>query len=311
LRQPVSEANVIRFPPKEILVPVDFSKPSLIGLETAKRVARRTGASLNLVYVEALAPSLAMLETDGEETPLPAIAMEVGESRRRRGERLREAAGQFPAERLSIESTTGWPQSKLPELIRSRGAGLLVMGTHGWSGLERALFGSTAEGVIRRSECPVLAVHESNRPFEPSRVLVPCNLRDYSEAALRYALAFAAPFGARVAALFVSETAVGLGAARLSLERHLQEALGPATAERLELRVRSGEARAEILREAAEGYDLIALSAHRRTFSTDWVLGSTAERVLRHTSLPLLAVPSEGRRGTGEGPRGWIRGKLF
>jgi nucleotide-binding universal stress UspA family protein len=166
--------------------------------------------------------------------------------------------------------------------------------------------------VIRRAACPVLAVHETGRSIVPANVLVPCNMRKYSDDALRYASAFAAPFGARITVLYVAENGRSTDSARMSIERHLAQTFGPAAAANLDLRVRSGEARAEILREAAAGpYDLIALSAHRRPFSTDWELGSTAERVLRHTSLPILAVPSEGTADTGEGPRGWIRGKLF
>jgi nucleotide-binding universal stress UspA family protein len=302
---------MVRFPPKEIVVPVDFSKPSLAGLETAKIVARRMGSSLRLVHVEEVSPSLEALETDGDEKPIPALVGEVGESRRRRVEQLREAAAPFPAERLEIESISGWPPTKVPELGHGPDAGLVVMGTHGWAGLERALFGSVAEGVIRRSACPVLAVHDTGRTFAPANVLVPCNLRPYSDEALAYAAAFAAAFGAKVAALIVVEDGRSLEAAAVGLERHLARTLGPASAEKIDLRIRSGEARAEILREAAAGFDLIALSAHRRPYSTDWVLGSTAERVLRHTSLPILTVPCEWREEAGDGPRGWIRGKLF
>jgi nucleotide-binding universal stress UspA family protein len=59
------------------------------------------------------------------------------------------------------------------------------------------------------------------------------------------------------------------------------------------LRTRKGDARAHIVKEANSGrYELVVLSAHRRPFGADFVLGSTIERVMRHSAIPVLSVPS-------------------
>ena len=52
----------------------------------------------------------------------------------------------------------GSPVAEILHLANAVGADLIVMGTHGWTGLSRMLMGSTAEGVIRRARCPVLTV---------------------------------------------------------------------------------------------------------------------------------------------------------
>ena len=59
------------------------------------------------------------------------------------------------------------------------------------------------------------------------------------------------------------------------------------------LRTRKGDARAHIVKEMNSGRcELAVLSAHRRPFATDFVLGSTVERLLRHAAIPVLAIPS-------------------
>ena len=57
----------------------------------------------------------------------------------------------------------GEPAAEILEVARARGADLIVMGTHGRTGLEHALMGSIAERVVRRAHCPVLTVRPAGR----------------------------------------------------------------------------------------------------------------------------------------------------
>lgn len=277
------------FPPKRIVVAVDLSAPSLAALDAAKALARRWGSSLELVRVQAPVLTAAALGPEGVPIPLPEPDPD---HERRLERRLLDAASGFPRERVTIRTLHGWPVRAMVERAAA-GAGLVVMGTHGYAGFDRALLGSVAETVVRSSRVPVLTVRESRTPLTMSRILAPWNGRPYATRALRYARAAAKGLGAELRVLRVVPAGESIEKAAPGLGRTLESLLGPGGPGRWSLRVRVGDARESIVREANSGrYGLIVLSAHRRPFSSDIVLGSTVERTLRHARIPVLSIPS-------------------
>lgn len=306
---------MIRFPPKRILVPLDFSEPSLAALEDAKVLARRFGASLELVYVQAMPLSLAGFELDGNAAAMPGLVQQMREFRRWREEKMRRAVAGFPPSRARIRSIEGWPPARIADLARGRGADFVVMGTHGYAGMDRALFGSVAEAVVRRAEVPVLTTHPCSSKLRLDRILAACNMERYADKALVYALRWARRLGARASVVHVAPKGRPKEDARAALRGHLESVLGRRAAAKLGLIVRFGDPKQEILEAAVRGrFDLIVLSAHRKPFWSGFVLGSTAERVLRHSPTPVLSIPSTeaSRRGAGAlGPRRWITDKIY
>jgi universal stress protein A len=140
---------------KRILVPTDFSDPSNEALTAAMSFGKESGATLDLVHV-AIAVSyvlpppidLATLPVDMSKTlELAAAGLATEEDRVR-------AAG------LSCETATlfGRPDTEIVTRASATHADLIVMGTHGRSGLSHALLGSVAERVLRHSPCPILIV---------------------------------------------------------------------------------------------------------------------------------------------------------
>ncbi len=281
------------FPPKRILAAVDLSEPSLSALEAAKSLALRWDSSLEVVYVEPVHVEFGppLLPVAGA-TWLPGA-----ENRREREELVRSGVAGFPAERLKLRSMAGWPAQELTALARPRAAGLVVMGTHGYAGLDRVLFGSVAEAVVRRARVPVLAVHRSAWPQRVARILAPWIAAPYASAALLYAARLARSLGARLDVLHVALPSERGRQAEAGLRRRLESLLKGEDAPAWDFRVLRGDPRGVIVRQADSGrFDLVALSAHRRPFSSDLVLGSTVERVLRHSSVPVLSVPSTGTK---------------
>lgn len=291
-------------PPKRVLVAVDLSRPSLSALDAAKTLARRWGSTLELLNVDAgpavFNPSASVLAGDHWWPWADFHEWREG--------RLRRAVSGFPAARVKIRRVQGWPPAVLAEAARSGGAGLVVVGTHGFAGLDRALFGSIAEIVVRKARVPVLAVHARRAPLKIARVLAPWNAQPYATDALRRGWDLARGLGARLTVLHVVPPWVRTEGLEARLRKTLESALGRG---RWELEIRRGEPRAVVLRAAdPRDYDLLVLSAHRRLLSTDAVLGSTAERVLRGSRLPVLAFPSEGGRSS-EFPPAWLVDKIF
>lgn len=298
-----------RFPPKHVVVAADLSAPSFSALDAAKTLARRWGSSLEVVHVQYEPLAAAAASMEGMSLPMVPPSPAVEERLRRD---LRRAVGAFPEDRLSVRSIPGWPPHELAELAAPARSEMLVIGTHGYAGLDRLTFGSVAEAVVRRARVPVLAVHERRSPVRVARILAPWREQPYATRALRYARELAGSLGAELHVLNVAESGRNSDARTRALRRRLEEVLGSGPG--WTLRVRSGDPREQILKEAGSGrYGILVLSAHRRRFLGDLVLGSTVERVLRHSRVPVLAVPSGAvsRRPLVTRPVTWAAGKVF
>ena len=156
-----------------ILVPTDFSEPSDAALEYAKALATRFGASLHLIHVveDALVTGVF-----GGEAYIPE-SMGVVEGMREDAEH-RLNARLTPLERNRLRATVGVLNGpNAPTILntaREWGIDLIVMGTHGRTGVVHALMGSVAERVVRSAPCPVLTVHAQM----PSVVTKPEMLRE-------------------------------------------------------------------------------------------------------------------------------------
>ncbi|MFI5345975.1 MAG: universal stress protein [Elusimicrobiota bacterium] len=291
---------------KRVEVAVDMSAPSRSAVEAAARLARLWGAGLELLHVE-----------DAPAWSESSLAPRIGsyswpwaDYHRWRKENLKRWLGRFPAARVRVHSVAGWPPDMLAELSRRSVGRLLVMGTHGYAGLDRALFGSVAEAVVRRAKSQVLVVPEGGWKRRPRLVLAPWNGRPYATGALRAAAGWAKSLGARLAVLIVLAPWETKEGAEPALRRRLDRLL--AGFPRAALRVRHGDARETIMHES-EGCDLLVLAAHRRPFTSDFMIGSTVERALRHGRVPVLSVPSTGgrKRSLALPPSAWIRGGSY
>lgn len=137
----------------KFLVAVDFSEYSERALAFAEDLAASLGASIHLVHVYPLAAYVAP-----PMTPAPVL---VGQFREQSEQAFREYLTRVRKEHgVPFEGTLaeGVPHEEIVKVAKSLGADLIVMGTHGRSGIEHLLLGSVAERVIRVAGIPVLTV---------------------------------------------------------------------------------------------------------------------------------------------------------
>ena len=139
----------------KILCPVDFSNVSMEALKVSGELAEKFGAGLIIVHV--LEPILA--PTDFSFGPLSMTDVEDKLADRAQ-EGLDQAAANLGVPRDKIQSIVarGIGSQEIIRIASENKADLIVMGTHGYTGLTHALLGSTAERVVRRAPCPVLTV---------------------------------------------------------------------------------------------------------------------------------------------------------
>ena len=140
-------------PPKNILVPVDFSEVSTHALDYAQTVAKALGASVHVLHV------LLDLRSQDWSVELPEMALGglLESCQTYAQQRLDALAVDAPGERVVA---IGQPFSEIIRYAESHGVDLIVMGTHGLGAIEHMLLGSVAEKVVRKAPCPVLTVRE-------------------------------------------------------------------------------------------------------------------------------------------------------
>jgi len=145
---------------KKILCPVDFSEPSLKGLDYAVDFANLFQAELTVVYILPLLPP----------TPSdPNTFFKVPEYERivhaESEQKLKEIIAERIPKNLKVRSSIGHG-SPAKEIVRIAGEekmDLIVIATHGHSGWHHLVIGSVAEKVIRLAPCPVFAVREPHK----------------------------------------------------------------------------------------------------------------------------------------------------
>ena len=136
---------------KKILFPTDFSTASDAALSHAETLAKQAGAKLLIVHVEE--PPLAY----GGGELYYGLPEPNSERIQKMLEDVRPADPSVPFEH---RLTMGDPAAEVVRIAGDEKAEMIVMGTHGRTGLTRLLMGSVAEAIVRRSPCPVLTYRE-------------------------------------------------------------------------------------------------------------------------------------------------------
>lgn len=144
------------FPWKRICCPVDFSEPSEAALRYAATLARHHDADLVIFHAYQL-PGYTLPE--GSVVASPKMLQELADQAERHLEQWRKLALDAGAPRVATVKCVGEPAIEVVEYAKETRQDLLVVGTHGRTGLRHALVGSVAERVVRRAGCPVLTVH--------------------------------------------------------------------------------------------------------------------------------------------------------
>jgi nucleotide-binding universal stress UspA family protein len=137
---------------KRIFVPTDFSTHSEGALKLGLEMARAFGARLQVFHCyQEVAGAGAPVGSTGLDSSAPENAEK----------QLKELVGRFDSEGIEVDLDLVpgiFPAAAVLEAARTTTADLIVMGTHGRTGLKHALLGSVAEGVVREASCPVTTV---------------------------------------------------------------------------------------------------------------------------------------------------------
>ena len=315
----------------KVLVPVDFSECSWLALNVAAGLAERLAVTVDVVHVWDLPrhrrASSTFLSVGGSR----AYAERVLDDKGQEIEKLLAGLSVADLDRVHSRIEKGHPARTIVAL--SEEYDLLLMGTHGRTGLAQVLMGSVAERVVRRARCPVLTTRHPRVIHghyvdhdgiairrvcrKDARVLAAVDFSSCSRVALQRTIGLADDLGAQVHVLHVVEPPRanpnwgepwpfrGAGpttrALRAQAESELAEFVGQVDRPVLPLTqsVAVGHASGKIVARAQSGgYDLLTLGTHGRSGLSHLWLGSIAEQVVRRSPCPVLTVrePSQPRR---------------
>jgi nucleotide-binding universal stress UspA family protein len=282
-----------------IVVGVDLSPECEVALAQAESLAHRSGARMVLVHaIGVTEEGLGMYELADRSNEAWKRYLEklLADARRR----LRDLAAHSRARGLTVEHHlgSGFADDVLVEQARTRGADMLVVGTHGRTGVDRFMLGSVAERVTRLAGCPVLVAKRATAPEPPRRLLVASDFSHASKHALSLAIQLAAP-GATIELVHVLQSSY-LGPDELAddvrarIEQRastlLESYRRPGIS--LSLALPEGEPSRTILSHLEEGsFDLLAMGSHGHRGLRRALLGSV-ERVVRHAPVSVLVHKS-------------------
>jgi len=148
---------------KNILVPVDFSDYSKNALQYAADFAKQFGAKLFLVYV--IEPIVYPADFSMGQVALPDIDVNFNTKAKSELENLEKTKISSEV-KSEVIIRTGKPFVEIIECAAEINADLIIIATHGHTGVEHLLFGSTAEKVVRKAPCPVLTLRDPLKGFK-------------------------------------------------------------------------------------------------------------------------------------------------
>jgi len=144
-------------PIKKILCPTDFSEASDVSIKAADELALHFGAELILVHVVSPMPAVRPTGT----IPVPTKNNYFDEMQKVAAESLKDLIEKHVCRSISTRPLVaiGRAGEEITRLAKEEDVDVIVLSTHGETGLTRMIFGSVAEKVVRLSSCPVLTLH--------------------------------------------------------------------------------------------------------------------------------------------------------
>ena len=270
---------------QHITVPVDGSTTSARGIAFALELARESG---RVSFCSVVDPVLACAPAMQGAALDPGPMLEV----------LDEDAAVFcgraqaEAAKLGIVCDTHVLHGQCIDQIKSfaarNGSDAIVIGTHGRAGLSRAVLGSVAEGIVRRSDIPVVTVHEDDE-MRTGPLAVAMDSSPAALAALDVGIAIAASRQMKSMIVYVCNATTVPADANLLLERAAERARNHGIVTQLVMR--EGDAADELLA-AAEEDDccMLVMGTHGRSPLARFIVGSVATAVVERAHIPVVTV---------------------
>lgn len=276
---------------KRILIPVDFSDTSMLALDHAVNLAKIENAKVYLLHVLTAGSYNTMLSglfSDGSDTKIKDAV----------SSKLNSIANDYKSKsgiEFEIVLSEGKVASQVVDIAHDLEVDIIVMGTHGVSGVEEFFIGSNAYRVVTSAMCPVLTVQSHAKTLGFKKILLPLdsskNTRDKVSQAAKLAKSFDATIAIKMLITSNHEDEKNIFNLKLKQTQDFLDHHGiKHTSEFI-----NGDDIADMTIEAAnkEKADLIIILTEQEA-STGLFMGKYAQRIVNHAKIPILAVTPMG-----------------
>ena len=295
---------------QRILVPVDFSDCSSKALDYAIRFGELYGSVLTLFHV------ITLFQEDVDELEkVQELEAYVKKQEQKIHQEIEKQFHRVSDRGVEVRSEVQRGISAADAILaylEEQPFDLVIMGTHGRSGLKHLIQGSVAEKVVRLSPVPVLTIHRDVSKIEFDHILVPIDFSLHSRRAVEYGGSLAKHFNAHLIFLHVIEQEIhpSFYAAGISSIFEIDKTLKERVVENMrefvsdlvsdgltmDYVVSEGKAHKEIVDYARHhSVDLIVIATHGLTGLEYLLLGSTTEKVVRWAACPVLTVKRQSK----------------
>ena len=298
---------------KKILVPVDFSEFSDTAFKYALSLAEKFCSNLTLLHMI----SIYYNDTDNEAT-LRSLEDIVKEQEKRKSKLMDAYEEEGKSHGVTVDSklVRGFNAADIIlEYIEKNDFDLTVIGTHGRTGFKKWILGSVTEKVVRLSPIPVITIHKDYNKRSVEKILVPVDFSESSKIAVDWGIVTAQEFKAKLHFLHSVDVEVHpeyylmnsdpIFKKNPELAHHLNRSLIKFTGipkNNATYVLTEGKAYKEIKKyEENNQIDLIVMAIRGMSKMEHFLLGSTAERVVRIAPCPVLTVGRNSRGGPKNG----------
>ncbi|MBT8187967.1 MAG: universal stress protein [Croceitalea sp.] len=270
---------------KNILVPIDFSTYADHALEIAAQIAKKNDMGIVLFHMIGISESV-LAKSELQEQEEANYYMGLAKKK------LKEIYGRPYMAGLKIVSVIQnyLIFSEIDAVAAEQQASLIVMGSHGTSGLGTFFVGSNTEKVVRSSSLPVLVIKEQNEDFKVKEIVFACDLKPENASAYFKLKKFALDFNANIHLVFINEAGMNFKTtAQIDAKMAaFKEALGnnPAVTIYNDHSIEQG-----IFNFCKKvGADLLAIPTHGRRGLAHFFMGSLGETVANKAKIPVLTL---------------------
>lgn len=278
---------------KRILVPIDFSFTSLKALDQAVLLSKNSGASITLLHiVEHLGAT-----TDPLFAASPRIINYESELRKISYDNLQKVADKLKKKGIhNVKTLTVMGRTHLGilETCKKYKSDIVIMGTHGTSGVQKFFMGSNTFRVVSDAVCPVLSVQRKNKTGAYKNILMPFTDRPHSREKVIYSIKMAKIFGSTLHILGVDTEGTRAQKNKIELQAEQIQKIVNKNSIPNTLKVVSApyESNTVLPYGKKVNADLIIIMGESfKQNIVEYFTGSFAQQVINHSVIPVLSIP--------------------
>jgi nucleotide-binding universal stress UspA family protein len=274
---------------KKILIPIDFSETSLLAIEHAGFTAQLFKADLVLLHV---------LEKHWESFSIISPELRISspsELNNAIEKKLSEVAGDIQ-KKYGVKSTyvtsTGNIFNEIHSVSKEHNVDLVVMGTHGTSGVVEFFIGSNTYKMVTQSECPVISVQAHANKLGFTDILLPIDDSAHSRQKVNHAIVLAKHFASKIHIVGLSDTTDETERNKFEIkldqiEEYLKKCDLPYSRKTID-----GKNQAKTTYDYAKavGADLIVIMTDQEEGITGRLMGTFAQQIINHSKIPVMSI---------------------